>query len=64
MRAVLGPSSGGTGMEECVRVRVLHMCVPLSCDYVSNMESVEVEYESTGGAWGGIFVLQITVHWS
>lgn len=63
MLAVLGPSSGGVGMEVWVCVNILHICVHLSCDYVPKVETVEVEAESTGGAWGGIFLQQIIVHW-
>lgn len=32
MLAVVGPSSGGVGMEECVCVSILPICVHLSCD--------------------------------
>lgn len=48
MLAVLGPSGGGVGTEECVFVSILHRGMHLSCDCVPNVETVEVEEESTG----------------
>ena len=58
----LGPSSGGVEVEDCVGVNMLHIRVHLSWDWVSIVETVEVEEGSTGGVWGGIFILQIIVH--
>lgn len=43
-------------------MNMLHISVHLSWDWVSIVETVEVQEESTGGVWGGIFILQIIVH--
>ena len=60
----LGSLQWWVGIEACVCVNILHICVHLSCDCASSVKTVGVEEEPTGGVWGGIFILQIIAHWS